>query len=363
MFYALRDLKRSWRRFLLVGLVVALVAVLSTALGALANGLVQSGTSGIAALPFDHMAFQPGSQQTFSRSTLGPDNLATWRHVPGVQATPVGMSFVTAAPTSGRSSIDIALFGVEPGSFLLTRGDARAAIAGPPGLVLASSFAKQGIHVGETFRITGVAEPLTVLGFTYAGSYGHVAIGYTSLATWQQITYGNDPGGRFSAIALDVPSGTDVAHVDAGAGTATVTKVGTYAGSPGYSAETATMTLIRGFLVVISALIVGSFFTILIVQRTPQIGLLKAMGASSGYVIRDGLSQIGIVVVLATALGTFVGAGLSWLLEGGAVPVVLSLSGVLGSALVIIVTGLLGSLVPFRRITSVPPSIALKAGI
>ena len=362
MFLALRDLRRNWRRFLLVGLVVALVAVLSTSLGALANGLVSSGTSGIAGLAFDHMAFQPGSQQTFSRSTLGPKSLDAWRSAPSVRATPVGMSFVNAAPTNGHASIDVALFGIEPNSFLLTRPDARRAMAGRPGLVLASSFANQGVTVGETFTITGVAHPLPVLGFTFGGSYGHVPIAFTQLDTWRQINYGADSAGRFSALALDVPSTTTIAAIDHVAGTETVTKAGTYAGSPGYSAETATMTLIRGFLLVISALIVGAFFSILIVQRTAQIGLLKGRGASSWFVIKDGLGQMALVVTAATLIGTIVGAGLTALLQGGTVPIELTITGVLSSALLLIVTGVLGALVPFRRITAVAPSLSLKAG-
>ena len=134
---------------------------------------------------------------------------------------------------------------------------------------------------------------LPVLGFTFAGSYGHVAIAFTSLATWQSITYGNDARGRFSAVALRLPAGTDVAAVDRGGRhRGRDRRHEAYDGSPGFTAETATMTLIRGFLLVISALIVGAFFTVLTVQRTRQIGLLKAMGASNAYVLRDGLGQM-----------------------------------------------------------------------
>jgi putative ABC transport system permease protein len=362
MFLALRDLRRSWRRFMLVGLVVVLVAVLSTVLSGLANGLVQEGTSGIAALPFDHMAFQPGSEQTFSRSTLYPHSLATWKAVPGAKATPLGMSFVNAAPANGHASIAVALFGVESNSFLVDRPDARRSLEGRPGLILASSFEKQGVTIGELFKVNGSATPLPVLGFTFAGSYGHAPIAFTSLATWQHLTYGSDPQGRFSAIALDLPASTDIAKIDQLAGTATVTKTGTYAGSPGYSAETATMSLIQGFLLVISALIVGSFFTILIIQRTAQIGLLKALGASSWYVMRDGLGQMTIVVSLATAIGALVGASIDWLLQGGSAPVLLSVSGVVRTAALLIIMGIIGSLVPFRRITGIQPSIALRAG-
>lgn len=360
MFFALRDLRRSWRRFVLVGTVVALVAVLSTALTALADGLVQDGTSGLRGLPMTHLAFEPNSKAVFSRSTLQQPALDTWQQTPGVKSSPLGVSFVNAAPVqAGGTSLDLALFGVPADSFLVERDDARAALAGPPGLVLSSELEAKGVAIGDQYRLAGSDLVLPVLGFTYAGSYGHVPIGFTSLSTWQSVAYGTDPHGRFSAIALDVPAHTDIAAVDAAAGTETITKQAAYAGSPGYSAETATMTLIRGFLLVISALIVGAFFTVLTVQRTRQIALLKAMGASTGYVLRDGVGQMALIVVGATAAGTVVGTAIVALLQGGSTPVQLNVSSVVSAGVILAVAGLVGSLVPFRRITTVEPIIAL----
>jgi putative ABC transport system permease protein len=147
------------------------------------------------------------------------------------------------------------------------------------------------VRAGQRYRFAGSDVSLPVAGFTFAGSYGHVPIAYVPLERWRAIAYGGDPHGRYSAIALHVPESVDVAAVDRRAGTETRTKEQAYSGSPGFSAETATMTLIRAFLLAISALIVGAFFTVLIVQRTRQIGLLKALGASSGYVLRDGSTR------------------------------------------------------------------------
>ena len=362
MFFAWRDLLRSWRRFVLVGVVVALVAILSTVLAGLADGLVRDGTSGLRALPLDHLAFAPGSQSVFSRSTLDGDALAAWEDVPGAEVSPVGVSFVNAAPVDEGPSLDLALFGVPADSFLVERAEAQEALAGEPGLVLASELQEDGVEVGDESRLAGTDETLPVLGFTFAGSYGHVPLAYTSLDTWQAVTFGNDPRGRFSALGLDlsdVPPGTDLTAVDAAAGTETVTKAEAYNGSPGFTAETATMSLIRGFLVVISALVVGAFFTVLAVQRTRQIGLLKAMGASSRYVLVDAVGQMLVVVALATAAGTALGAAVTALLAGGAAPIDLTLSGTVSTALVLVVAGLIGSVIPFRRITKVEPAIAL----
>ncbi len=364
MFLALRELRRTWRRFVLVGLVVLLVATLSTVLTGLANGLVTDGISGLRSLPLTHLAFAPHADATFSRSTLDRKALDEWRQEPGAESTPIGVSFVNAASESGGPSIDLALFGIDVDSFLYSeahQGSSSGSTDGERlnGLVLSHELEEDGVEIGDRYRIDGTGTSLPVIGFTFGGTYGHVPIAYTDLSIWQQALYGDDAKGRFSAIALRLPPGFDVAAADRRAGTETLTKEEAYSGSPGFSAETATMTLIRAFLLVISALIVGAFFTVLTVQRTRQIGLLKAMGASSSYVLRDGIGQITAVVVLSTAAGALTGAAIIALLSRGDVPIELSLPGVLSSAGLLVATGIIGSLFAFRRITRVEPAIAL----
>lgn len=361
MFLALRDLRRGWRRFGLVGLVVGLVAVLSTVLTGLADGLVRDGTSGLRALPITNLAFAPHSEAVFSRSTLDGEALRRWRAVPGAEATPLGVSFVNATPLGGGRSIDLALFGVEQGSFLARESEGGRPV-GLSGMVLASDLSEEGARVGARYRIGGPAETaLRVQGFTFGGSYGHVPIAYVPLSTWQRIAYGPGAGDRFSAIALRLPAGVDTAAVDRTAGTETKTKEEAYDGSPGFSAETSTMTLIRAFLLLISALVVGAFFTVLTVQRTPQIGLMKALGASSWYVLRDGVGQVAAVVLAATALGALGGTAIVAALDGGPVPVALLPGNILVSSALLVLAGIGASLACFRRIARVEPAISLGA--
>ena len=359
MFVGLRDLRRGFRRFVLLGVVVALVGLLSTVLSGLATGLVTDGISGLRTLPLERLAFQPGSDATFSRSTLRDDALVPFADIDGVEATPLGASFVNAASSAGGPSLDLALFGVEADSFLVTRDDARAALAGPPGLVLASELEDEGVEVGDRYTLGGSEVELPVLGFTYAGTYGHAPIGFVALDTWQRIQFGAGADGRFSAVALRGGDGAALDGAAESAGVDLLTKSQAYAGSPGYSAETMTMSLIRTFLLVISALVVGAFFTVLTVQRTRQIGLLKAMGATNGYIARDSVGQMALLVAVASGVGVAGGALVVALLSGGDAPVALDLRAMATVAVSLVVAGGLGSLAALRRITQVEPAIAL----
>lgn len=278
--------------------------------------------------------------------------------VDGVRATPIGVSFDNAAAADGGPSLDLALVGVTPDSDLVTRRGARAALSGPPGLVLSSELRDQGVRLGDRYALGGSDVELPVVGFTFAGTYGHAPIAFTSLEAWQRIEYGDGADGRFSAVAItgDDTALTRTAELQ---GLEVLTKAEAYTGSPGYTAETTTMTLIRAFLLVISALVIGAFFTVLTLQRTRQIGLLKAMGANNGYILRDGIGQMTILVALATLAGVALGAGLVAAMSGGDAPVELDPKAVLTVIVSLVVAGVLGSLVAFRRVTQVEPAIAL----
>lgn len=356
MFLAWRELRAAKGRFALVGLVIGLIGLLTTLLSGLAAGLVDDGISGLRALPLTHLAFQPGAEHSFSRSSLNQKALEPWQKADGVDAAPLGVSFSNAKTPDGKT-LDLAIFGTTPDSFLAPTDEARDALAGKPGIVLSHDFENEGVKVGDELTMVGPETKLPVLGFTYTGSYGHVAIAFTSLDVWQELVYGSDAKGRFSAIVLRGDA-TQFDALDKAAGTATETKTAAYDGSPGYSAETATMSLIRGFLMFISALVVGAFFTVWTVQRTRQIGLLKALGASNLYVLRDALGQLAVVLVAAVTAGALVAVGIGSMV-GDDVPFSLRAGPVLTSSVILVVLGMAGSLVAIRKVTSVDPIIAL----
>lgn len=374
MFLALRDLRFARGRFALMGTVVALIAVLGVILTGLAAGLSDAGVSGLRAMPVTHLAFQGSSEASgyFSRSTVSTDTAADWARQPGVRsAAPYGNTLAHATVTAGKqpgTQVDVALFGVPPKSFM-----APTPVTGAPlgssadGVLVSQETLDDGVRVGDTLTVDQVGTTLRVVGSVGDASFGHIGVVYAPLKLWQEVKYGlpgTPPASAYqqaTAVALRLDSDmdtADIAALDRKLGTHTVAKADTYAGSPGYSAESSTMLLIRVFLYLISALVVGAFFTVWTIQRRSEIALLKALGGTTRYVLRDALAQVAVVLVGATAVGTAVGVGMGGTLGNGA-PFSLRAAPVLAASLLLVLLGVVGALVAVRRITSVDPLTAL----
>lgn len=361
MFLALRELRFARGRFLLMGAVVALMGVLSVILSGLSSGLVDHGVSGLRDMKADAFAFDDAvTSDQFSRSRIDLSAVDAWREVDGVDAvTALGTTLVHAEGEEGQQ-LSAALFGLEEDSFLAP-GIVRGEQFGEEGVVISEGIADEGVDLGDIITIDRIGTELPVVGISGSASYGHVAIVYLPLSTWQEVAYGmpGDVPDSAYEVATAVAIQHDGALSDASvASTSAITRAEAFNASPGYEAETSTMLLIQVFLYAISALVVGAFFTVWTVQRKPEIALLKALGASTGYVVRDALAQVLVVLVGATAVGGAVGLALGAAMPDG-MPFVLEPLPIATGFTLIIVLGAVGALVAIRQITRVDPITAL----
>jgi putative ABC transport system permease protein len=73
---------------------------------------------------------------------------------------------------------------------------------------------------------------------------------------------------------------------------------------PGYSAQQSTVQTQAVFTLLIGILVIGGFFQIQVLQKVPQIGVMKAIGASNGVVGLASVIQIMVVTVPIVFNGT-----------------------------------------------------------
>lgn len=372
MFLAVRELWFARARFGLMGSVVALISVLMVLLSGLSSGLVEDGVSGLQRLPVHSFAFDEGTEvgSSFSRSRVDEQQLREWSAQPGVEEAALFGNLLVNARSDSDVPIDLALFGVEEDSFLNPGAAQGEALGKGGGLVVSQSAVQAGIAIGDTLTVERLGTELEVVGaLEDKHTYGHVDVAYLPLTTWQEIYAGARPGQdadpraytEATAVALRAAPAAEIDHAagDAAAGTMSLTLEESFAASPGYSAETSTLNLIQAFLYAISALVVGAFFTVWTIQRKHELAVLRAMGASTGYLMRDGLAQALAVLLVFCGLGLGVGIGAGSLITGTGMPFLLEASALTTATVLLIVLGLLGAMAAIVRISSVDPLTAL----
>lgn len=376
MFLALRELSFAKGRFSLMGAVIALISVLTVILSGLSSGLVNDGVSGLKAMPATAFAFDEGTKtdNAFSRSVVDQDQIQSWRDQEGVaEAAPMGSSMMNATSDSGRQ-VDLAFFGIEPDSFLAPEVSEGRHVGPIAGVVVSETARDEGIELGTVLTLDRIDTELTVIGFTQGqATFGHVDIAYLPLATWQLIAAGQAPAGAptadhvdgldfelASVVALRAADGhaLDLAAGDAVAGTTSMPLAESFNASPGYQAETMTLSMIQVFLYAICALVVGAFFSVWTIQRRHEIAVLRAIGASVRFLLRDGLAQAALLLVLFTAVGLAAGVGLGAAMPAG-MPFALEYGPVVTAALMTVVLGLVGAAVSIVRIARIDPLTAL----
>jgi putative ABC transport system permease protein len=348
-----------------MGTVVALISVLAVVLTGLTSGLASDNVSGLRDMPVTHFAFQRGVEgDLYSRSTVSSDAAQQWSRTPGVRrAAAYGNQLAHAKSERTGKDLDIAVFGMEPGSFIAPDPvTGRPLGAGQDGVLVSRKVTDAGVRIGDVLTVERSAVRLPVIGTVGDEAYGHIAVVYAPLRTWQRIHYGL-PGtppvqayDQATAIALDAS-----AAPGRGLGFHVLTKSASYGASPGYTVETGTMRLIQGFLYVISMFVVGAFFVVWTVQRKQEIALVRGLGGSVGYLLRDALGQVVVVLVAATVIGSAAGTALSSAIRSAvsAAPIALETGPLVTAAIMLIALGLLGTFFAVRRITSVDPLLAL----
>ena len=127
--------------------------------------------------------------------------------------------------------------------------------------------------------------------------------------------------------------------------------------------------LIRAFVAVIVAVGITSVLVVSVVQKQREIGILRAMGAARGAILRVFLLQGAIIGIAGAIFGSMAGTGLMALgsrvlrsPDGSAFfTVTWAPELYLGAIAVAIVFGLLAAVVPARRAAGLDPAQAIRA--
>lgn len=355
MFVALKDIVHAKGRFTLMIGVIALLTLLLVLLTGLTRGLAHQNISAIQDLPADAVVLTPtlGDEISWSDSQVSTEQAATWEAADGITAEPLSVGQMRIE--AGDAVTSLALFGIAPD------GEAAQALPSAPApgeaLLPEDVAADLDVTAGDTVQVNG--QDLTVADTAPTSWYSHSPVGYVDVTTFKDLAHqAEDTAGSALLVHGAGPDDAVVEQAAWDSGTRAVSVDDSLAALSSYSSENGSLTLIQGFLYGISALVTIAFLSVWTIQRTRDIAVLRALGATARYVLRDTVGQAAILLAVGAAVGGIVGgaggAALATVapFESSAVTVLLPVAGVL-------VIGLLGSVLATRRVTRVDPLLAL----
>ena len=381
-----------------VGVIVFMSALLS---GLQANFVRRAltGQSHIQLLPpkevVRSLRGDPGETRTAASEALGAiwqaplqriKSIDQWQAVVAqIRAMPQVVVVSPAATGSalvvrGDASRSISVIGIEPEVYFrivpmdekVVRG--RARLTGSDILIGTELASDLGVGIGDKLRVTsslGVANTLTITGVFDLGNKGaNTRTTYLALHTAQSLL--GLPGG---VTVLDVTV-RDIYAAESIAQRITAT-TGVQADSwiktneqffTAINAQTMANTAIRFFVALSVAFGIASVLVVSVVQKSREIGILRAMGISRGQVLRVFLLQGGLLALGGALLGSGMGAAalVVWLrvarnADGTPLfPLTLEPSLFVTALLLATLTGLVAAFAPALRAARLDPVVAIR---
>ena len=360
----LLELRRRKFQFSLIALIVTLISYLVLMINGLGVGLNRQAGSALRNFDADAIAYAEEAGLSVIRSELSDELVERIASRPGLEAAaPIG--YVAANYVAADGMVDSAAFlGFDPGTIAEPRVVAGRPLTGSDtnGLLADKGFLRlSGLDVGDTVRVTLRLETreFQIVGEIDEGSFFFQPAVYLLRSTWQSLKYGSIPEDQRPDASIVILQGNGL--IGTYDGYDVVSRSTAFANIEGVQGQQSTVQALRVFGYLIGALVIGVFFYVLTLQKVAQIGVLKAVGASSAFV----LQQILVQVVVISVVGVGVSVPLAYATDRAlrrlpdAVPIAFETGTFVTTSLILLLTAVVGGLFSARQVIKVAPIIAL----
>ena len=350
MFLAINEIKDAKLRYSLIAGLLTLVSYLMFFLSGLAFGLIDQNRSSIDHWKADTVLLSSEANKTIGLSNL---KLSDKESLFADNVEPFSQ-MVTVSKTEKGSNEDvkqkISIFGVNNGSFLIPPVIQGRTFESKNEVVIEKSLSeKEGYSIGDTIKTANSDIELKIVGYTEKSRFNVAPVVYMNINDFQVLKYGNKSTDNPMINAFVVKGELK----DYDSSVFQKVSIADFINElPGYSAQILTFGLVIGFLIVISAIIIGIFMYVLTIQKTPIFGIMKAQGISNRIIGTSVLSQTFLLSLVGSILG-LIGTWVTSLVLPSAVPFLgngLYYSIIFVSLIIFSLVGTLFSVLAIRKI-------------
>lgn len=354
MFLALKELNQSKLRYGLIGTIMILLSFLVLIISGLANGLSHDNASSIIGMKAEKFVISDDAEGKLLRSQIKKEDVdKVLTQVDEKDAVPMHITMSTFEKKGSSKKVDIAIFASKQGSFIAPKViEGKTSALEDNEIVVDESAKEKGVALKDEIVDPISKKVFKIVGFTENQMFSHTMVAHMNEKAWDSIALPHQK--EYSVIALDTDKEISNAKV--------VDKSEALQSIPGYKEEQGTLTMIIAFLLVIAALLIGVFFYVITLQKTQQLGVLKAIGTKNSYLANSLVVQ----AIFLSGVALIVGIGLILAVQTvlpASMPFLLTTTMIAQYAGIFIVISVLGTLISLYQVLKVDALEAIGGGM
>jgi|SRR5690625_2407746 len=344
---ALKELKFYKFKYVLVTLILFLLAFLVLFISALAQGLAKENVSGVEAWNQKYFIISEGVDDSLTQSNIG-DQLD---QIEEITNDGHKIQFSRNSLSTPDSNIDMVFTNTDEN--IVPQADSGRLPETANEILLNYKLTDEGYSIGDTIELKDTDVTYEITGFTDDIMYAHTSMAYVTAD-------GMDRLDRTSIAAVALPESMggisdDINEIE---DIKMVSEDDIMQAIPSYQAEQQPLNLMIVFLFIISAIVLSAFFYVITIQKSSQLGILKAIGTKNSELVKAILVQVILITLIGVILSVAIMFGLNTV-----IPV--SMPFYLNTSLMMVVSGLflvvafLGAILSLVRIVKIDPLDAI----
>lgn len=306
MFLAFRELKKYKTRYFLMSIIMVAVLFLVFFITSLANGLGFADSSALRGLKANYVIMNEDADGALVKSDLTSKQVDEINKELDGGGIPLTMTTSQISKKSEKK-VDVAYFSVDTDIYpnMKIAEGKNINELNKNEVIVSESIKRDGIKLKDKIVDKRSNKEMIVAGFTTEQTYNFLPIVYADLNLGISNIYPNDT--HYNAVLYNGTK-SQVKGFD------TFTKEETVELMPAYAETQRSFTMMKVALFVISILVSTVFFYVLTIQKLHQFGILKAIGANSGYIVKSIVIQVLLLTIIGLIFSSLLIYGMTFVL-------------------------------------------------
>ncbi len=366
MFLALREMRRSKVRFGLLISAIGLLVLLILAQQAIQNGLITSFIGAIDRQSAPVLVYSVDGQRTLQGSVITPPLEQTVRSTEGIaKSGRIGQGTFTVEVNDSGEDSDAAIIGYDTPDLGAPDQLSAGRLPEGPGEAVGSD---SDFELGDRIQVlrprgqTAGTERIEVVGLAADAQLQVTPTLFVGWPDYVASVESANPDARSvlpSAIGVAPVEGLDPATLaerinDSSPEADALTREAAADKTPGVAEVRSSFQVIFLLFGLVVPLVTGLFFLIITLQKSASLTLLRAIGASSGLLVRSLMFQVAVVVGGGLAVGIALYTPLSRA-QLGEIKLSFDVGAVLFWSALLLGLGLLSAVAAARRVLAIDP--------